>query len=260
MSAPSLINYSDTGSGIPVVFLHGFCESKEFWNDFKDSLSSKFRIICPDLPGFGESPLRKKEITIEYMADKVHDLLNHLGIDKCIMIGHSMGGYVTLAFAEQYAESLTAIGLFHSTAFPDSQEKRKARNKTIEFIEKHGPQAFADSFVAPLFYEPNRQRLKETIEWLKSVVAGTSPEGIIAAVKAMRDRKNRTEVLSNIKVPVLFIIGEQDSAVPLDASLEQASMPNKAVKHVLSGCGHMGMFEKPEETLKIVEDFLSVVG
>lgn len=259
MSLSQTLHYKESGQGFPVVLIHGFCESKELWTDFQSKLSENFRVICPDLPGFGESPLRKKDVTVEYMAEKVNDLLVHLQIGQCVMIGHSLGGYVTLAFAEKYERKLKGMGLFHSTAFPDSAEKRKARNKTIEFIEKHGTEAFATSFVPPLFYPPNRERLNDTVQWLIGIVSSTSKESIVATIKAMRERKSRIDVLKEIKAPVLFIIGEEDTSVQLEASLEQASVPAKAVKHILSQTGHMGMFEKKEETLKILEDFLMVL-
>jgi pimeloyl-ACP methyl ester carboxylesterase len=242
-----------------VILIHGFCENKSLWTSFQEYLSNNYRVICPDLPGFGDSPLKKKDITIEYMAEKIHDLLKALSIEKCVMIGHSLGGYVTLAFAEKYESKLYGFGLFHSTAFADSPEKRKTRNKTVDFIEKHGPAAFGESFVAPLFYEPNRVILKDTIRSLINEVAKTSKEGIIAATLAMRDRKSRSDVLQDCSVPVLFIIGEQDTAVPLEVSLELASMPAKVIKHILPDTSHMGMFEKEEETKRIVEEFLEVV-
>ena len=259
MSSTPALSYNDLGNGYPVVLIHGFCESKELWKDFEQKFSADYRIISPDLPGFGNSPLKKKDITIEYLAEKVNDLLVHLGIEQCVMIGHSLGGYVALAFAEKYERKLKGLGLFHSTAFPDSAEKRKARNKTIEFLEKHGVEAFATSFVPPLFYPPNREPLKDTIQRLIEIVSSTSKESIIATIKAMRDRKSRIDVLKEIKAPVLFIIGEEDGAIPLDASLEQAAIPAKAVKNILPNTGHMGMFEKKEETLKILEDFLMVL-
>lgn len=254
-----MLKYKESGTGFPLLLIHGFCESKELWKDFQQVLSKNYRVISLDLPGFGESPLKKKEITLEYMAEKVNDLLVHLEVDQCVMIGHSLGGYVTLAFAEKYEQKLKGMGLFHSSAFPDSPEKRKSRNKTIEFIEKNGSEVYAESFVSGLFHEPNRDQLKEVIEWVTAMAAATPKESIIATTKAMRDRKNRIDVLKNIKAPVLFIVGENDPAIPLDASLEQVSMPAKSVKHILSETGHMGMFEKKEETLKIVEDFLMVL-
>jgi pimeloyl-ACP methyl ester carboxylesterase len=259
MTATNVLNYIESGNGYPLVLIHGFCESKEIWNSFREYFSTSYRVICPDLPGFGESPLKKKEITIEYMAEKVNDLLVHLGIDQCVMVGHSLGGYVSLAYAEKYESKLKALGLFHSTAYPDSADKRKTRNKTIEFVEKHGSESFAISFVPPLFYQLHRERLKEEIEAITAVAAATSKESIIATTKAMRDRKSRISVLQNIKVPVLFIIGEEDTAIPVDSSLEQASIPAKSVKHILSQTGHMGMFEKKEDSIKIIEDFLQVI-
>jgi len=241
------------------VLVHGFCESKEVWKDFSAILSSKFRVITPDLPGFGESKLEDPNTSMDYYADKLHALLNHLNIHKCILVGHSLGGYIGLAFAEKYEHRLWGLGLFHSTAFEDTQEKKDNRDRTIKFVEKHGVEAFASTAVTPLFYPPKREELKKEIELMIRIAAGSSKEGVIAAAQAMRDRKDRTNVLKKIKCPVLVVVGKEDQAVTLEKSLQQCCLPHHSVVHFLADAAHMGMFERKKDTLKIVEGFGELV-
>lgn len=253
------ISYRDEGKGTPLVLVHGFCESKDVWADFSSELSSKFRVITPDLPGFGDSKLDVSDTSMIYYADKLYHFLKQLGIEKSILIGHSLGGYVTLSFAEKYEEMLLGIGLFHSTAFEDTQEKKDNRDRTIKFVEKHGVEAFASTAVTPLFYPPKREELKTEIELMTRIAAGSSREGLIAATKAMRDRIDRTEVLKKVKCPVLFIVGKEDQSVTLEKSREQCYLPQHSVVHFLADTAHMGMFERKKDTLKIVESFAELV-
>jgi pimeloyl-ACP methyl ester carboxylesterase len=251
-----MLHYTESGSGKTLVLVHGFCESTLIWNKFQSQLSKKYRVICPDLPGFGKSPLKVKGISIAYYAEMLKELLLFLNVEQCCMIGHSLGGYITLAFAEKYPAMLNSFGLFHSTAFADNAEKKESRNKTIQFIEKHGVEMFAQSFVAPLFYAGNRASLKEEITLMTSIAASSSKDGVIEATKAMRDRQDRTHVLKNTNLPVLFIIGKEDTAVPLEKSLEQCYLPGNSTACFIKDAGHMGMLEKPEETIRIVERFM----
>lgn len=251
-----MLHYTESGSGKTLVLVHGFCESNLIWKKFQSQLSEKYRVICPDLPGFGKSALKVKDISIAYYAEMLKELLVFLNVEQCCMIGHSMGGYVTLAFAEKYSAVLNSFGLFQSTAFADTAEKKENRNKTIQFIEKHGVEMFAQSFVAPLFYAGNRTRLKEEIEIMTSIAAFSSREGVIEATKAMRDRPDRTDVLKNTSLPVLFIIGKEDTSVPLEKSLEQCHLPGDSTACFLKSTGHMGMFERPDDTIRIIEKFM----
>ncbi len=250
------ISYTDQGKGPVLVLIHGFCESGELWEDFGKELSKDFRVLVPDLPGFGKSDLMDSNISMEYFADKICQWLILLDVEKCTMIGHSLGGYITLAFAEKYESMLSAIGMFHSTAFEDSPKRKDSRNKTIDFIEKHGVALFAQSFVTPLFYYPNRKNLHKEIDKVIRIASESSFAGVIETTKAMRDRKERIEVLKSISVPVLFIIGKEDTTIPLEKSLEQAALPAHHVIHVLPDTAHMGMVEKKEETIKMVRDFV----
>ena len=255
-----LLSYSNVGTGAVVVLLHGFCESKALWKEFEKPLLQNYQIITPDLPGHGESKINAEQITsIEYMADKVYELLTSLGIVECILIGHSLGGYVTLAFAEKYPTLLKGFGLFHASAFEDSEAKKQNRNKTIDFIQKHGMAQFAASFTSPLFYHKNRQRLSPEIERMQTICRNTPAETAIATTAAMRDRKERIGVLKQANVPVLFLAGKEDNAVPLKTSLEQCYLPKEHTVIFLEETGHMGMFEKKEVAQEGIIHFLEEI-
>lgn len=257
----SILSYKEIGQGPVVVLVHGFCESNALWNDIADGLSANYRVVLPDLPGHGESPIFDKEsYSMEYFADKLLDLLKALDIKKCVVIGHSLGGYVTLAFAEKYPTYLNGFGLFHSTAFEDSDEKKRNRDRTVEFIGKNGMDTFADSFVAPLFYPKTRVQMAKAIENMKNICRNTSSDAVIATTIAMRDRKERIDVLEKAEVPVLFIIGKEDNAVPLEKSLEQCYLPANHDVTILEEAGHMGMFEKQEEACTVLATFLGKIN
>jgi len=250
-----MIEYSDKGNGFPIVLLHGFCESKEIWKESERELSKKYRVICPDLPGFGETRAELIEVTMEYFAQKIKKLLDGLKISKCILIGHSLGGYVALAFAEKYENYLAGFGLFHSTAFADTEEKKESRNKTIEFIEKYGVNVFAESFVPPLFSLKSKEKFKHEISELIKMATTSSLEGVVETTKAMRDRIDRTYVLRQSAVPVLFIAGKLDGAVPIEKTMEQCSLPKQSIVYIIDGVGHMGMVEANVQTTKMIKTF-----
>lgn len=245
----NLLAYNDAGYGNEtIVLLHGFCEDKHLWSGFEEKLAKDFRVICPDLPGFGESPLLEEDISIEYLADQVYDLITSIGVTNFVLVGHSLGGYVTLAFAKKYPEMLKGIGLFHSTAYTDSDEKKENRNKTIEFLKDKGIAKFASFFVAPLFEQKARNLYTEDIARLTATTAACNVDAVIETTKAMRDRSDSVAFLKETTLPVLYIIGKEDTAVPLSHSLEQIQLPKHCVAHLISNCGHMGMIEKREET------------
>ena len=253
-----MLEYNDKGHGFPILLLHGFCEDKSLWSYCEKELSSRYRIITPDLPGFGESRLEDTELSMEYFAEKIKLLLDDLKIEKCILIGHSLGGYISLAFAEKYEIRLAGYGLFNSTAFADSEERKENRNKTITFIEKYGVPTFAQSFIPPLFSLQNKTTLKTEIEALIKAATNSSEVGVLQTTKAMRDRKERIDVLKKSTVPVLFVIGENDTAVPMEKSLEQCYLPKLHSVHFLANAGHMGMIENKIESVKILFDFIEL--
>lgn len=248
-----MIHFFEKGSGQPLVLIHGFCESGKMWNYFAEKLSAHFRVICPDLPGFGDSPIFGNQITLEEVAVQFEEWLEENQIQDPIVIGHSLGGYVALALLELMGSRLKAIGLFHSTAFPDDEEKKGMRNRTIVFLQKNGVEKFVTSFVPPLFPENRREELASEIQAAIEDAKRSSLDGLIAFAGAMRDRKDRVEILRNYAGPKLLIAGTEDGAVKIEASRAQQDAFSHYIE--LQGVGHMGMVEEREKTVEVVREF-----
>ena len=253
------IHISDAGKGKAIVLLHGFLEDLSMWEYFSAKLSADYRVIAIDLPGFGESESLGKKHSMGNMAALVNEVLEYLSIDRCVMIGHSMGGYVSLAFAAQYPGRLSGFGLFHSHALADTPEAKENRDRAIAVVNSdHGKYIF--NFFPELFAEENVDHFRDEIVALQRKAAKTNPRSIIAALAGMRDRNSSLEVLINAKVPVLFILGKKDSRIPFQATLAQASLPPTSQILVLDNVGHMGYLEAQETTLKAVEGFVRMAG
>ncbi|MEO8173555.1 MAG: alpha/beta hydrolase [Sediminibacterium sp.] len=244
----AIISYAVYGKGKPVVLLHGFGEDSTVWKEQVDFLKEHCLLVVPDLPGSGKSSLLTPDnISIEDYADCIHALLQHENIQSCIMLGHSMGGYITLAFAEKYPSLLTGFGLIHSTAYADSEEKKKSREKSIVLIEKYGSVAFLKNTTPNLFGAKFKSEHPEKISGLIEAGASFSKEALQQYTRAMMLRSDRTHVLISNRLPVIFVIGTEDVAAPLDDVIKQSSLPNISYIHVLQDTGHMGMWEAPEK-------------
>lgn len=242
------------GKGLPIVFIHGFCEDSRMWEPFLPQFRH-FQSICIDLPGFGFSTL-KKEYSIAEMAQCVNAVLEHLKIEKCILIGHSMGGYVSLEFAKQFPNKLQGLCLFHSHPFADSEEKKAGRLKGIDFIERNGHVLYVKHLIPKLFAYDYSKGYPFEVNKLIFNATKYQPDGIIAALKAMRNRADNSKVLEKINCPVSFIIGAKDLAVDYPTSLAQTHLPQLADINVLKDIGHMGMFEAPKRTAKMIKTFI----
>jgi pimeloyl-ACP methyl ester carboxylesterase len=230
------------------VLLHGFAEDGTIWDEQVLFLQQHCQLIVPDLPGSGKSALLEKEnATIEDYAACINALLEKENVRRCIMLGHSMGGYITLAFAAMFPGKLAAFGFVHSTAFADSEEKKNTRKKAIQFIQEHGVYPFLKNSTPNLFAgkykKEHPQRVADLIEHGKKF----SKEALIQYYTAMINRPDRTAVLEKSNVPVLFIIGSEDAAAPLDDLMKQVHLPKVSYIHVLYDVGHMSMWEKPAE-------------
>ncbi len=252
----SLISYSVTGTGRTLVLLHGFGEDARVWDEQAAFLQGHYSLIIPDLPGSGSSSLLTKEnVSIDDYADCIYQLLIHEQISSCTMLGHSMGGYITLAFAEKYASMLEAFGLIHSTASADSEEKKKTREKGIAFIEQYGAYAFLKTSIPGLFGEHFTKEHPEKVEALIDAAAQFTKEALIQYYRAMINRPNRTAVLKDSRLPVLFIAGTEDKAVLLADVLSQTHLPQRSVINILQGAGHMGIWEDAEAVNRWISEF-----
>lgn len=252
----SSVFYRIKGLGKPVIMLHGFGEDGTIWNHQIEFLQSKFQLIIPDLPGSGKSEM-VKDMSMEGMATVIKEILVQEKISSCSMIGHSMGGYITLAFAEKYPSLLNGFGLFHSTSYPDSEEKKATRRKGIEFIKQHGAFEFLKAIIPNQFSAISTGRMKQIIDEFINNLDEFSPEALIAYYEAMIQRPDRRTLLEENSVPALFVIGQYDNVVPLNDSLQQSHLPNSAFIHILSESGHMGMMEEARKSNTILENFLN---
>ena len=250
------VYYDDRGNGLPVIFLHGFGENRHMWDDvlpyFRDC-----RTVTIDLPGSGES--ETATYSMARMAKAVRAVLRRSDIKKCVLVGHSMGGYVTLAFANLYPELLWGYCLFHSHPYADTEAAKANRNKGMEFVRTHGVRPFFRGLLPKLFPANYLPLVQETIEKLVDAAANMSPEAVVNQLRAMRDRPDRTDVLRSANVPVCFIIGKLDAAVPLENSLNQTFLPDRADIHFFEDLGHMGMFTAPDRTLAALQRFVKLV-
>jgi pimeloyl-ACP methyl ester carboxylesterase len=248
------IFYRTIGNGPAVVLLHGFGEAGWVWKNQFNAIKD-FQFIVPDLPGSGRSEMIE-DMSMEGLAEAIRQLLNHLEIDQCSMIGHSMGGYITLAFAEKYPSLLNSYGLFHSTAFADTEEKKANRKKTIESIQENGASAFLQNFIPGLYGSYFKQQQPNAIDNHLTQVADLTEAALIAYSRSMIERPDRTNVLKQNKMPVLFVLGKEDAAIPFQNTLKLASMPDILYIHVFEMVGHMGMIEEPEQSNHILNNFL----
>lgn len=251
------IYYRVEGVGEPVVLLHGFGEDGLIWNDLVEKLKSDYLFIVPDLTGSGRSTGNIDRISMELLAEQVKLIVDKEQLETFSLIGHSMGGYVALAFAEKYQQHLKSLGLFHSTAYSDSDEKKGARKKNIEFIRKNGSAKFLKQSVPSLFSEGFRDNHPEVVEEIITRYSNFSPGALVSYTEAMMNRPDRTEVLRTFRKPVLFIMGEHDTAVPIEQGLKQCSIPEFTYIYICVHSGHMGMLEEPEFCLKALQEFLS---
>jgi pimeloyl-ACP methyl ester carboxylesterase len=258
------INYQVHGNGRPVMLIHGFGEMGTIWKNQVEYLENKFRLIIPDLPGSGMSEMIP-DMSMEGMAEVIKKIIDQERVDiendthskGLVMIGHSMGGYITLAFLEKYEKEVAAFALFHSSAFADSEEKIATRKKGIAFINEHGAYEFLKTATPNLFAPDSKAKLSKTIDELIEEGHNFSPKALVSYYESMIKRPDRTGILKNSNLPVLFIMGKYDNAIPLDDSLKQAHLPGKAVINILHDSGHMGMLEEKDKSNRLLEEFLN---
>lgn len=243
-------------SPLPLVLLHGLCEDHSCWAPLLPLLKG-LRILRIDLPGFGGSDLPDAPGMRSY-ADAVCAVLNDLNISRCVMIGHSMGGYTTLAFAEKYPERLAGFGLFHSHSLADTEVQIENRKRGITLLESGKKAVYVANLFSTLFAPEFAARYPEIIERLIRRGRRQPAEGIIAALQGMMQRPDRSEVLRNTSLPVLFLLGEHDHFVPAAHREKMMHLPRLADIHLLSGVAHMAMFEAPEKAASIVRAFYTL--
>ncbi|MBU0486502.1 MAG: alpha/beta hydrolase [Bacteroidetes bacterium] len=248
------IHYNDSGAGSALVLLHGFTESQEIWNDYAEALSGSFRVITVDLPGHGKSDCVGDVHAMEEMAAIVRSVLDKIDVYQCVMIGHSMGGYVTLAFADMFPSMIRGFGLFHSHALADTDEAKTNRDRAIEIIRKDKGKWMAN-FIPDLFTSKSRDLFAPEIAELVARAKAISKESLIAAQEGMKRRKMRIDLLTDSEVPVLFIIGMDDTRVPFEKALAQMALASETHSLILRNVAHMGYIEAKNTCLHAIKAF-----
>lgn len=253
------LKYTEAGKGMPVVLLHGFPLSSLIWQEQQKQLSDQYRVITPDLRGHGKSPILPGVYEMETMAGDVFALLDSLGIEKAVLMGHSMGGYVALAARKLAPERLLALGLVASQAGADTEEGKQSRYKTADKVAAEGSKVIADAMIPKLF-APNLPAESPIIEQVRRIILGTEPAGIIGTLKGMAARADSTAMLPTIEIPVLLLTADQDQIIPAAKAKAMAAAMPKATLTIIEGAGHMPMLEKPEATTAGIRGFLGGVG
>lgn len=245
------------GDGLPVVLLHGFGEDGQVWTDLAETIKG-CRLLVPDLPGSGLSAA-VADMSMEGIARTLQQALQQLAITHCTLIGHSMGGYIALAFLEAFPQQVMALGLFHATTYADSEDKKATRRKGIAFINTHGAGRFLETTTPNMFAPVTQQEQPELIRRHLETVRHADDAAMVAYYEAMMQRPDRTFLLRQNKIPWLFVVGRHDNAVPVADSLQQVHIPLMSYVYLLERSGHMGMLEEPEQSRNLLQTFLDTV-
>jgi pimeloyl-ACP methyl ester carboxylesterase len=259
LSQKRRIHYHLLGKGECVVLLHGYLETLEIWSDFANELSKSYQVLTIDLPGHGRSEVLSDCDSVERMATCVREILNHHEISKAVIVGHSMGGYVALAFAELFPDHTAGFCLFHSTPYPDSDQKKLSRNVEIERMNNGEKVSIIDGSIPLRFATGNLMKLQKEVDWAKLIASDISDNGVMLALKAMLVRPDRNHVIRNAIYPTMMIFGTLDNHIPLSVAIELADRHKKTRTVYLNNSGHMGFIEEKNQALVAIKIFLECV-
>ena len=237
-----------------LVLLHGHGADDTIWDNLDASLNDNFTIVRPNVSLYTACQ------SVEEYAEELHRFLTNANINRFTLIGHSMGGYIALAFAEKYPEMLEGFGLFHSTAYADDEAKKQQRDQTIELLNNHGTEAFVKNTSGNLFGERFKElhpeQLKQHIQRYSKLPAAA----LISGITAMKNRPDRTAVLTTMPFPVLFIIGMQDKLIPFESCITLSEYPKQSYPFILAEAGHMGMLERPDATSRMIDWYMNKIS
>lgn len=249
------LSYRKEGKGPVVVLIHGFPENGGLWEQVWPVLATTFTVIVPDLPGAGNSALPSVQTSMEVLAESINDILVNEGIAEAMIVGHSMGGYTAMAFADMYNAKVKGLSLVHSVASADNDEKKETRRKSIELIRKGGKEPFIKQMIPNMFSPTFKAAHPSVIE--EQVKRGMELEAksMIAYYEAMIARPDRRNVLEKAQFPVQFIIGVDDALVPADAAVQQSSISNRNFVSLYKNTGHMSMLENATRLADDLNEF-----
>jgi len=250
------VHFTQRGNGHTIVFLHGFLENLSIWKDISDTLSVKYKVVCIDLLGHGQTDNIGYVHTMEEQAQMVKAVLNNLRLRKVVLVGHSMGGYVAMAFAKLFSQNIKGICLLNSTFLPDNPNKINDRIKAIEIVKKN-PEAVIKIAIPGLFAKKNKVIFKREMHYILKEALKTSKQGIIAALEGMKIREDLSYILEKDNFKTLVFIGKEDIAIKTEPLIKRLqTIPN--VQIVTLDGGHMGFIENKDKVIKGLITFIKI--
>jgi pimeloyl-ACP methyl ester carboxylesterase len=251
--------YRDEGAGIPVIFIHAFPLNQGMWDEQLAALTHHCRVITIDLRGFGKSDMPDGTCTMEQMASDVRGLMYVLGIDRAVLAGLSMGGYVSLAFYRNYPEAIRGLVLADTRATADTTEARERRLKSAEKAEREGARAIADDMIPLLLGRSTVEGRPQIVRRVRAMIEANSPEAIAAAQRGMAERRDSTDVLAGVDFPTLILVGSEDTLTPVAEAEAMRARIRGSRAQVIEGAGHLSNLEQPARFNSFVIEFLKTV-
>ncbi|MFA5620484.1 MAG: alpha/beta hydrolase [Weeksellaceae bacterium] len=252
-----MLHFKISGQGNAVVLIHGYLENMRMWEDYTQTLAAYYQVVVVDLPGHGKSAVFGEVHSMEMMAEKINEILEDAGISNAMVIGHSMGGYVTLALAELFPDKVKGFVLMNSSTLPDSDEKKELRLRAVETAEKN-LNLLVKMSVPQLFAKENLDKMHAEKDFVTEMALETSVQGVTAALKGMRLRPDRTRVLHDFQGEIGIIIGNLDKTV--DPAAFQEIIPERENIQILKqNTGHLAFLEARENTLQFLLAFANAV-
>jgi pimeloyl-ACP methyl ester carboxylesterase len=253
------LTFDESGKGPPLVLLHGFPLDARVWKSQRAALSDRFRVITPDLRGFGRSK-SDEPFSIEALADDVHELLAQIGALPCVLGGLSMGGYAALAYVKKYASDLRGLILIDTKADADTTEGKQGREKMIQLAREKGSKAVADQMMPKMLAKDAEKTRPAAAQELRAIMEACPARTIEHALAAMRDRPDRSGELADISVATLVIVGDQDAITPPDVATKMYQSLTTGQLVTIEGAGHMACMEQPEQVTRAIRDFASALA
>lgn len=250
------INYRDEGAGLPVIFIHAFPLNQTLWDEQVAALRGRCRTITLDLRGFGETDAPEGPYLMEDMAADVRGLMTALSIERAVLVGLSMGGYVSLAFYRKYPEAVRALVLADTRATADPPEGRERRMKSAERAEREGASAIADDMIPALLAPSTVEASHDVVLRMRTMVEANSPRGIAAAQRGMAERADSTDLLGNMDFPVLLIAGSEDAITPVSEAETMRDQIRGSALRVIEGAGHLSNMERADDFNRALIEFI----
>jgi 3-oxoadipate enol-lactonase len=255
-----MLAFTDKGTGQPVVLLHAFPLSRQMWESDVKDWSPRFRILAPDLPGFGDSPSSAADFTMEGCAREVSSFLQDRGVkEKITLVGLSMGGYIAFEFIRLFPEKISSLVLVATHPLPDTEAAAKGRRETAEFVLQEGAQALSERVIPKLLGATTLEKKPEVVQRVQKLIVSNSPEGIAKACLGLASRRDSTPVLPNIQVPTLIVAGSEDALIPETRAVEMKLQIKTSELEIVAACGHLVNLEQPQVFRECVQRFLKTL-